>query len=252
MNADWFLDAMNGVDFARRRLGFDPDAKQGLMLEKRVRRGLLNCSQQWGKSTVAAAKAVHQAESMPQSLVVVLSPGARQSAELLRKAGVFVERLGIRPKGDGDNEMSLLFPNGSRIVGLPGREGTVRGFSAVSLMLIDEAARVPDDLYRAVRPMLAVGGGDLWLMSTPCGQRGFFYEEWTSGGEKWERVAVTGAECSRIDKDFLEEERVKQGDRSFRQEYCCEFTDADESLFDSDVIRVAITDKVRPLELRRR
>jgi len=240
------------VDFARRRLGFDPDAKQSLMLGKRIRRGLLNCSRQWGKSTVAAAKAVHQAESMPQSLVVVLSPGARQSAELLRKAGVFVERLGIQPKGDGDNQMSLLFPNGSRIVGLPGREGTVRGFSAVSLMLIDEAARVPDDLYRAVRPMLAVGGGDLWLMSTPCGQRGFFYEEWTSGGEKWERVAVTGAECSRIDKDFLEEERVKQGDRSFRQEYCCEFTDADESLFDSDVIRVAITDKVRPLELGRR
>jgi len=30
-----------------------------------------------------------------------------------------------------------------RIVGLPGTEATVRGFSAVSLMLIDEAARVP-------------------------------------------------------------------------------------------------------------
>ena len=252
MNTDWFLDALDGVDFARRRLGFDPDATQSLMLGKRIRRGLLNCSRQWGKSTVAATKAVHQAESAPQSLVVVLSPGARQSAELLRKAGVFVERLGIQPEGDGDNQMSLLFPNGSRIVGLPGKEETVRGFSAVSLMLIDEAARVPDDLYKAVRPMLAVGGGDLWLMSTPCGQRGFFYEEWTSGGEKWERVAVTGAECSRIDKDFLEEERVRQGDRWFRQEYCCEFTDADESLFDSGQIRAAITDEVRPLELRRR
>ena len=90
MNTDWFLDAFDGVDFARRRLGFDPDAKQSLMLGKRIRRGLLNCSRQWGKSTVAAAKAVHQAESTPQSLVVVLSPGARQSAELLRKAGVFV------------------------------------------------------------------------------------------------------------------------------------------------------------------
>jgi hypothetical protein len=42
--------------------------------------------------------------------------------------------------------MSLLLPNRSRIVGLPGNEVTVRGFSAVSLMLIDEAARVSDEM----------------------------------------------------------------------------------------------------------
>ena len=80
--------------------------------------------------------------------------------------------LRITPRGDGDNETSLLLPNGSRIVGLPGMEATVRGFSAVSLMLIDEASRVDDAMYKALRPMLAVGQGDLWLMSTPCGKRG--------------------------------------------------------------------------------
>jgi hypothetical protein len=53
--------------------------------------------------------------------------------------------------------MSLLFPNGSRIVGLPGIEVTVRGFSAVSLLLIDEASRVDDAMYKALHPMLAVG-----------------------------------------------------------------------------------------------
>jgi hypothetical protein len=68
---------------------------------------------------------------------------------------------------------------------LPGVEDTVRGFSAVSLMLIDEAAPVNDDLYKTVRPMLAVGDGDLWLMSTPNGQRGFFYNEWMDGGDRW-------------------------------------------------------------------
>ena len=252
MNLDGLIQALDGADFARRRLGFHPDAKQSLVLGKRVRRGLLNCSRQWGKSTVAAAKAVHQAETAAGSLVIVLGPTARQSGELIRKASGFVQRLGIKPRGDGDNEKSLLFPNGSRIVGLPGRDGTVRGFSAVNLILIDEAARVRDDLYRAVRPMLAVSGGDLWLMSTPCGKRGFFYEEWANGGAKWERVAVTGAESGRIDAEFLEEEREKQGEQFFRQEYCCEFTDSDESLFDSDVIRAAITDDVQPLALRRR
>jgi hypothetical protein len=131
------------VEFARDRLGFEPDLAQSLVLGRTARRGLLNCSRQWGKSTVTAAKAVHCAYSTDDQLVVVVSPSARQSGEFLRKAGQFVRRLGLRVRGDGDNEMSLQLPNGSRIVGLPGVEDTVRGFSAVSLMLIDEAARFP-------------------------------------------------------------------------------------------------------------
>jgi hypothetical protein len=149
--------------------------------------------------------------------------------------------LGIRRRGDGDNEMSLQFPNGSRIVGLPGSEGTIRGFSAVSLLLVDEASRVSDELYLAVRPMLAVSGGALWLMSTPNGKRGFFWETWERGGAEWEKVRVTAYDCPRIGRDFLEEERRTMGERWFRQEYLCEFTDAVDGVFDMDLARAALT-----------
>ena len=235
------------VEFVRSRLGFVPDPKQELLLRGRVRRGLLNCSRQWGKSTITAATAVHRAYTVPESLVVVLSPTARQSGEFLRKAAGFARRLGIRARGDGDNDISLQFPSGSRIVGLPGVESTVRGFSAVSLMLIDEAARVNDDLYKAVRPMLAVGDGDLWLMSTPRGQRGFFYEEWAHGGDRWERVSVPASECPRIRAEFLEEERAVLGEQWFRQEYCCEFLDTEGSLFDAELVRKAINYDLEPM-----
>jgi hypothetical protein len=193
------------VAFCRTRLGFEADALQREVLESGSRRGILNCTRQWGKSTVAAAKAVHRAFSRAGSLVIVASPTERQSAEFVRKASGMVRALGIAPKGDGDNATSLLFPNGSRIVGLPGTEGTVRGFSAVSLMLIDEASRVSDDMYKALRPMLAVAEGDLWMMSTPDGKRGFFYETWAKGGTEWHRVSVPATECARIPKAFLEE-----------------------------------------------
>jgi hypothetical protein len=79
---------------------------------------------------------------------------------------------------------------GSRLVGVPSREDTVRGFSAVSLILVDEAARVPDEMYHSVRPMLAVGYGAFWLMSTPLGKRGFFWEAWDRGKEPWTRISV--------------------------------------------------------------
>jgi Terminase large subunit, T4likevirus-type, N-terminal len=237
------------VEFAAARLGFVPDPKQELLLRGRKRRVLLNCSRQWGKSTITAAKAVHRAYTVPESLVVVLGPSARQSAEFLRKAAGFARRLGIRARGDGDNEISLQFPGGSRIVGLPGNEDTVRGFSAVSLLLIDEAGRVCDELYNAVSPMLAVGDGDLWLMSTPFGRRGFFYDEWANGGDGWERLSVPASECARIPAHFLEERRKSMGERWYRQEFCCEFMDTEDSLFDSELIRKAINYDLQPLAL---
>ena len=75
---DSFVDP---VAFVTTRLGFVPDPKQELLLRGRMHRVLLNCSRQWGKSTITAAKAVHRAYTVPDSLVVVLGPGARQSAE---------------------------------------------------------------------------------------------------------------------------------------------------------------------------
>jgi hypothetical protein len=167
----------------------------------------------------------------------------------VRKASGFVQKLGIRPKGDGDNEISLAFPNGSRIVGLPGTEGTIRGFSAVSLLVVDEASRVNDDLYLATRPMLAVSAGRLWLMSTPHGKRGFFYEAWENGGEEWERIRVRADQCPRISPKFLEEERATMGDRWFRQEYECQFEDEVSGVFARDLVVQAITDEVEPLWL---
>ena len=171
----------------------------------------------------------------------MVSPSARQSGEFVRKAAGFVRRLGIRPKGDGDNEMSLEFPNGSRIVGLPGNEATVRGFSAVSLLLVDEAARVSDDLYMAVRPMLAVSGGTLWLMSTPFGKRGFFYEAWAHGGTGVGAGAGAGGGVPADPADFLEGERRAMGERWFRQEYWCEFGDVVSGVFDRELVERAMS-----------
>jgi hypothetical protein len=165
----------------------------------------------------------------------------------MRKAETMARRMKIRPHGDGDNAISLALENGSRIVGLPGSESTVRGFSAVSLLLIDEAARVSDAMYRALRPMLAVGDGDLWMMSTPCGQRGFFYDTWRHGGAEWMRVEVPANECPRIPARFLEEERSVMGDMWFRQEHLCEFVDGDAGVFDSQLIESALDEDIEAL-----
>jgi hypothetical protein len=140
--------------------------------------------------------------------------------------------------------MSLLLANGSRLVGLPGQEGTTRGFSNPALLLIDEASRVSDSLFDSLTPMLATGNGDLWLMSTPAGKRGFFWETWERGGDRWTRIAVPATECPRISKAFLEEERARKGDRTFRQEYLCEFVQSSDSLFREEDVAGCISDRI--------
>ena len=199
---------------------------------------------------MAAVKAVHRAMVQPGSLVLVSSPTERQSAEFLRKSAEMMSRLKLKARGDGDNAISLLLPNGSRIVGLPGTEATVRGFSKASLILIDEASRVDDQLYKALRPMLAVGDGDLWLMSTPYGKRGFFYECWELASEDWFRISAPATECPRIRSSFLEEERSSMGSAWFDQEYMCQFVDNGTTVFGRDLVEKAFDSDIAPLDLR--
>jgi hypothetical protein len=239
----------DALRFAREQLKIEPDEQQQKMLLAKTRRGMLNCSRQFGKSTIAAIKALHKICTEPDRLVLVASPTERQSREFLRKAKRLLRRAGMKWKRDGDNRVSILMPNGSRIVGIPGTEATVRGFSAVSLMLIDEAAHVSDGLYRALRPMLADGKGELWLMSTPWGKRGFFYENWMHGGEAWTKIRVPATECPRISREFLEEERVELGELHVRQEYMCEFIGNAMGLFDPDAIAGAVDEDVERLHV---
>lgn len=235
------------VEFARRRLAFDPDPTQQIILRSSAKRGILNCTRQWGKTTVSAAKAVHRAFTVPNSLILVASPGLRQSGEWMRRAADMLAHLGIAKHGDGNNRISLLLPNGSRIVGLPEAEAKVRGFSALSMLIIDEAARVSEEMYRALRPMLSTTNGDIWMLSTPNGKQGFFYETWEHGGSQWLRVSMTATDCPRISPDFLEEQRSVMGIDSFRQEHMCEFIGSGAAAFDRDLVEAAFTNDLDPI-----
>ncbi len=120
------------------------------------------------------------------------------------------------------------------------KESNIKGFSAVNLLIIEEASRVPDELYKALRPMLGVANGDLWLLSTPWGKKGFFHDNWEYGGEAWVRFRVPVTEFSRIDSERLEMDRTQMGEAWFRQEYLCEFQATDAQMFDSDLVTAAV------------
>ncbi|MCK9570648.1 phage terminase large subunit [Candidatus Pacearchaeota archaeon] len=210
------------VIFARYYLGFKPDIWQSEFLRSRSPRIILNCSRQSGKSTSTAILALWEAIHKPKSTIVLDSPSLRQSQELMLKFSEFVDMVDKSVKLDSDTKLSVRFANGSRVLALPGSEKTIRGISAVTLLVLDEAAGIPSDLYGAVRPMLAVSKGRLVLMSTPRGEQGFFYETWTKS-TGWEKVEVPWDKCPRIDPSFIEEEKRERGSAWVAQEYECKF-----------------------------
>ena len=230
-----------------RRAGMEPDPWQADLLRSRSESTLLLCSRQAGKSTVTAAMALHEALYRAPALVLLLSPSLRQSCELFRKVAFFFRTLEGAVPVEQESALRLELANGSRILSLPGKEETIRGYSGVSLLVVDEAARVPDDLYFAIRPMLAVSGGRLVALSTPFGKRGWFHDAWHAGERAWRRVRVTAADCPRIPATFLAEEQRAMGEWWFAQEYLCEFKETTDQVFSHEVVMRSLSDAVAPL-----
>lgn len=238
--------ALDRVAFARAVGIEEPDRWQESLLRSEAPRVILNCCRQSGKSTTSSVLALHRTLYFPRSLVLVLAPSLRQSQELFSKIAASYRALDRPVSSQAERKLSLELENGSRIITLPGTEKTIRGFSGAALLIVDEASRIDDALYYAVRPMLAVSGGSLVMLSTPYGKRGVFHKEWTEG-TGWERYEVPATECPRISPEFLEEERRALPARMFRQEFMCSFEETEDQVFAFEDVRGAISEEVTPL-----
>lgn len=224
-----------------------PDPWQVEAIESTSRKLLLNASRQSGKSSTVAAIGLHTALFTPSALVLIISPAERQSVETIRKVKDLVNRLPTRPTILQESLTQMEFANRSRIVALPGSEGTIRGYSAVNLLILDEAARIEDKVISAVTPMTSTVGGRIIGLSTPGLKTGWFWNQWTYG-RNWHRIRATVHDCPRIDPAFVEDERAGMTPAQFAAEYECEFMDSDAAAWLSTALIDALIDPtVRPL-----
>jgi hypothetical protein len=226
--------------------GLALDGRQRRVVRSQARQLILNTSRQVGKSSAVAIKAVDTALRQPGSLVLLASPTLRQSGELFRKCMDTYRAAGRLVPSEAESALRLELEGGSRIVSLPGAETSVRGYSRVALLCLDEASRISDALYVALRPVLAVSQGQLIMLSTPAGKRGVFHREWTEG-TSWERVEVPATACKRIPASFLASERASLPAALYDQEYCCAFVDLEGSVFAHEDIAAALSEDVAPL-----
>jgi hypothetical protein len=177
----------------------------------------------------------------PGTTVLVVAPSLRQSTLLFRTINKFYRQLNRPVPSDVENTRNLDLSNGSTIWALPGVEKNIRGFSA-NLLVLDESALIPDDLWTAVRPMIAVhADAKLFAIGTPHGRRGWYFQTWQESDEFY-KVKVTADQCPRISPEFLARERREMGEWLYKQEYGCEWTENEDSLLPYEVLQRSMGD----------
>lgn len=225
-------DLPDPVTWAETVSGRKLDPWQRDLMRDASPRVLLLCSRQVGKSFCVALKAAYEAAHRPGT-VLVLAPSLRQSSLLFGTIEATLKAARPSLRFTEANRSTIAIAGGGRVVCLPGdRPDLVRGYAA-SLVLIDEAAFVRDQVPAVLTPTLATTGGKLICLSSPAGPRGFFYGAWT-GEAEWQRIRVLASDCPRISPAFLEDARQRLGELAYRQEVLAEFVQSAQALFGAD------------------
>jgi hypothetical protein len=179
---------------------------------------LVLSARQVGKTTTAAWAIAHAMVYRPGSLSVIACPAQRQSAEAVRRVRECVIQAGAELKSD--NVYGLELKNGSRVLALPGTDDSIRGLTVDSWIVADEAARLPNDLIAALRPMRARRPQARFAMlSTAWTRTDPFWTAWADDDPSWIRLKATADAVAIFSPAFLEQERRGLGEQAFQREY---------------------------------
>lgn len=263
---DWLLYKYDCAMFCKERLGLDvsePRIEQ--FLNSPAPELLLLFSRQVGKTTGAAGKVCQKAIFAPNTLSLIVSATQRQAAILQRRVLAFLRMLN-RPESwreipgrDAEipedieedaklvrcSSMSLELSHGSEVVSAPASADTVRGY-APNLIVIDEAAYTPDDVYFALRPMRIRTKAQLIAMSSAGAQEGFFFDAWTKE-EEWEKIEIRADECAWVTAEELAKERRRLPEKIYQREYENRFMERTGAALSPEVIADMFSDEIKPL-----
>lgn len=169
---------------------------QDLYLNSKAKRRLLACARQVGKSTVTGVLALHKAYFNPGFTILVVSRTKDQAMELVYRMRKFLNtsrfttwKTTISKKQENKREITLQSETKgieSRIIVVPATDAAL-GYSA-NIVIGDEAARWEEGdrvFTEVIEPTVTWTQGDIYLLSTPAGRMGFFWDCYNMRDE-WE------------------------------------------------------------------
>jgi len=212
----------------------------------------LRSGRQVGKSTVISIKAAEYAINNPKKTILVIAAVERQAMLLFDKTLAYMYekyKNEIKKGKDRPTKHRIMLRNGSEIHCLPtGLSGYgIRGYT-IDLLIADEAAFIPEEVWTAVTPMLAVTRGDIILLSTPFGKDNFFFRCFND--PNFTSFHVSSEDCPRKNQAFLDQEKKRMTTLQYAQEYLGEFVDELLRFFSDDVINNSLLPQYAPIKMK--
>lgn len=219
---------------------------------------LLCTGRQVGKTLTFAAKASERMIKERDTKIIAVSLTEDQAFLMRAMVEDYIKRnyptyLRVKKK-DKPTKNRIKLSNGSEYIVRPvGNHGNaVRGFTA-NVLIVDEAAYMPELMWLAAKPTLLTTGGDIWLCSTPHGKEGYFYEAFQNKQNRYKVFHISSEEVIHnrpISKSWsaekrkaairlLEEEKNDMSDLRYAQEYRGEFIDELRRYFSDELIERA-------------
>ena len=227
-------NAPNVVDFAEIKLGIKLDDWQKEYINTEGNTAV-RAGRQSGKSFAESLRVALFALLHPKTQTLIIGAVDRQSVELFEKVKSHIIVLAKNNIKGKPTMHKIELSNGSKIIALPcGRTGYGLRNYAIHKLVVDEAHYVPEEVFVAVRPMLATTGGTIDLLSTPRGNKGFFHDCFSD--DEFTTFHVLSKDCPRITEEFLKSEKKRMTKLQFAQEYEAEFLDQLQQFFSKDLI----------------
>ena len=214
----------------------DPWQKEVLETKGNI---VLRSGRQVGKSTVIGLKTAKYALENADKLVMVISKTERQAGLLFAKI-LFnihqIDRVMIKKGKDRPTKHIINLKNGTAIHCLPaGDTGFgIMGFT-IDLLIADEAAFIPEEVWNSIIPALAITRGDIWLLSTPFVKEGYYYNCFSD--DTFTSFHTSSENCPRKDEAFLAHKKATITKGEYSQMYLGEFLEEGRRFFDEDLIR---------------
>jgi len=188
---------------------------------------VLRSGRQVGKSFIIGIKAAAYALENPNKLVMVISKTDKQAHLLFSKIlyNINLKNRGDIKKGkDRPTKHVINLKNGSVIHSLPvGDTGFgIMGYT-IDLLIADEAAFIPEEVWNSIIPALAITRGEIWLLSTPFLKQGYYYNCFQN--KNFTSFHTTSEECPRKDQEFLDEQKATLTKSQYAQMYLGQFVD---------------------------
>jgi len=230
--------------FVEEFIGIEPFDYQKEFLDNPSNRKLFVAGRRVGKSRSASWKALWYAITHTEAEVLLTAKTQRQSMELFRQIKSEIRQSEAENHEWGiqrETRTEVNFSNGSRIVCLPlGRDGSnIRGYGA-DLLIVDEAAYVPEEIFQEVlMPFLAVGENKFVMISTPRGKRGFFWKRYDGAQRDENRYFVQQVPTMRnpkVSQEWIEQQRKNLTPMQFKREIKGEFDENADAYFTEEEV----------------